>query len=417
MITTKTPRQNLQLVLWRTSLLFSITFILSFSFPYNVLPDPGHWIQHFFESFARFSGRHVFQLPASTTYQLISDSTGFYINAFNILVLSFIIACIWTFLIKTQNKPDPFIYLASSFTRYYLSLQLFIYASSKLFKAQFYQPEPNTLFTRLGEIPKDLLYWSSIGVSRPYSIFLGAAELAAAALLLFRQTRIAGSILAIFIMVNVIAINFAYDISVKLHSCFLLFLALLQLAPDLNRTFRFLTGQRIVPFQPIDPFPAPALKRFVWPGRIIIIILILSEAFLPYLRSGNYNDDIAKRPFLHGAYRVEAFTMNNDTLPPLMTDSLRWNHVFVHRQHYLVIQKMDENMFDHELILDTINRKIQLLNYDESLEADLSYQIPNDSTLNLSGNWKEFSIEVQLKKINLNNLPLLKKEFGWTIDP
>jgi len=32
-------------------------------------------------------------------------------------------------------------------------------------------------------------------------------------------------------------------------------------------------------------------------------------------------------PPLHGIYRVETFVLNKDTLPPLLTDTIRWDRM------------------------------------------------------------------------------------------
>jgi hypothetical protein len=138
--------------------------------------------------------------------------------------------------LNLENKIRPII-------RYYLALILFIYGFSKVFKAQFYLPEPNLLFTTLGNLDKDILFWSTIGSSRSYSIFLGIIEIIPAMLLLFRKTSFIGSLIATGVLLHVVAINLLFYFCENLFTFFIDFSAFFSipnnkkhLAPLSNRT-------------------------------------------------------------------------------------------------------------------------------------------------------------------------------------
>ena len=53
-------------------------------------------------------------------------------------------------------------------------------------------------------------------------------QVIAASLLLFKKTRTIGILITIGILTNVVAINFSFDISVKIYATFLFFLAILN---------------------------------------------------------------------------------------------------------------------------------------------------------------------------------------------
>ena len=184
------------------------------------MPNVFEWTKPFFESLVSFSGTYFFGLNNGFSPVISSDSIGLYCHVFNLILISFGVS-FFLELIGKQNKVNLRLYVLKLLT-YYLALQLLIYGLDKVFKAQFFLPEPNTLFTPLKDIPKDLLYWSTIGVSRTYSVFLGIAEVVTALFLLFPKTRLMGIVLGIGIMTNVVAVNFSYDISVKVYSLFLL---------------------------------------------------------------------------------------------------------------------------------------------------------------------------------------------------
>ncbi len=60
----------------------------------------------------------------------------------------------------------------------------------------------------------------------------------------------------------------------------------------------------------------PALKRSPLINGCIHVLCTGIAGFIlfPYVSSGTMNDDKAERPFLHGAYQIEHFTMNDDSL-------------------------------------------------------------------------------------------------------
>ncbi|GAA4336257.1 hypothetical protein GCM10023184_31460 [Flaviaesturariibacter amylovorans] len=208
----------------------------------------------------------------------------------------------------------------------YLATVLLVYGCDKLFKAQFYLPEPNTLYTPLGQLDKDILYWSTVGTSYSYNLFLGGTEVLAAVLVFFTRTRRAGLLLTAGTMAQVLAVNLCFGITVVLFSGFLLFVSLLLLAPDAGRLFAVLSGRAAAaaPVVPRAPLWCVVLKAFIG-------FLALAEALYPSLRSGHWNDDRAPRPLLHGAYEVLSGALSPTIGPPPV-------RLFVHRRGYLVFQ-------------------------------------------------------------------------------
>lgn len=408
----RSPRQ----FLFRTFFLFVLLFVSSFVFGYQLLPDIGEYTHRLFEILARFTGDHIFSIRRPYTAELISDSTGFYINSFNILLFAITGAACWGLLAKEQRSHDRLLYWFTVFVRYYLALQLLIYGFSKIFKAQFYLPEPNILFTPLGQVPKDLLYWSTIGVSAPYSIFLGATEVIAAVLLLFRRTMLAGAFFAFFILLNITAINFAYDISVKLLSCFLLGLTLFLLSLHRKRIARFFSGAMVPASHRREPaWENQGQRTGYYIAKTAILVLLLLESCWLYIKTGNFNDDVQPRSALHGAYDVDVYLVDGDTIPPLPTHAARWKRVFFHRHDYFIVQGMNEEMFDFEMELDTAKRQIDVLHEGEE-RMILTYYQPNPLLLILEGNIGKRPFKAILRRRNWGNMPLLKKEFNWTID-
>jgi len=408
---------NTRRMLFRFFFLFAVLFIISLPFPHPLMPDLPSVLAPFFEKMVKWTGDHILKINHPYSNRLISDSTGLYIHLVILLFFSFTGCIIWSMTDKRKSY-----HILSYWFRvgvsYYLAFYLMSYGFNKLFKWQFYMPEPNTLFTTLGNTYRDLLYWSTMGTSRSYNIFLGSLELLAGLLLLFRKTRLLGALLAISILLNIVAVNFGFDINVKVFSCFLLFLAIRVAGPSAKRLYQFFfTDHTVIPVTSWEPqYVSPGIRKTYFTGKILLIAYMLCSLLSVYARSGNFNDDKATRPLFHGAYDVSLFIKNGDTLPPLTTDTQRWKRVFIHRRGYLIIQSMDEQMHDFHFACDTLKKEWQIETERDWNEAVLQYRQTSDTTINLRSKTGSDSLNIYLLRIDLTKLPLLQKEFNWTVD-
>lgn len=396
--------------------LFVLLFIISFPFTLAYIPNIPSWLSPFFEGLVRWSAATFFNIQQPYTVELLSDSTGLYIHVFNLLVISFLVGIVLSFFNKNLNLVK-LKYWFNTVVAYYLSLQLFIYGLNKVFKWQFYLPEPNTLFTSVGETHLDLLFWSVMGASYPYTLFSGIIEVLPACLLLFKRTRLVGAIIAFAVMVNVVMINFSFDISVKVFSLFLLLLSLVLIVPYLKKLNRFFIQQKEVDLKKWEPeYSSPKKKNLYVSIKAIVVVLILFEVLSSYYKSANYNDDYAQRPLLHGAYETHRVIVNGDTIVPLLDNEQFIKRVFIHRKGYLITQTIKDKMQDFKLAYGEDNT-LQINNYYNNTSYDLSYDMLNDSIIYFKGEFEKGK-EVELMAIRLNpsKLPLLQKEFNWTID-
>lgn len=409
-------QHRMQKALFRIAFVFVLLFVCSFSFPHEYILDIGHYMHRFFERIVMWVGNDILHIKRPYTSELVSDSTGMYIHVLVLLVISIVAGLVWGLIDKPKDY-SALRYWFIVFVRYYLAMQLLGYGWNKVFKWQFYLPEPNTLFTPLGYVHNDLLYWSAMGMSRSYSIFTGSLEVLAALLLFFRRTQLIGALIALGVMVNVLMINIGFDISVKLYSAFLLFLCLMVIKPYARRLYCLLLGNSNN--YNFSSFRYPVFKK-EWLHLIVkcsVILFLLADSLAIYFSSRNFNDDKAARPYLHGAYQVETFISNGDTLLPLTTDHYRWRRMFIHRQGYLIVQSMDDSMKDYELYNDSLQHELLLKDPEDTSSLHVfKYINMADTALQLNGRMYDNSMSIYLKKIDLQQLPLMKNEFHWTID-
>lgn len=341
--------------------------------------------------------------------EISSDATTMYLLFFVLFFFALVITGTLSFFLFWKTHQDKILKTIQLILTFYLGLILLKYGFDKIFKAQFYLPEPNTLYTPLGMLEKDILFWSSMGTSRSYNIFMGLMEVIPAMLLLHHKTRNLGIFITLGVLINVVCINFSFDISVKLFSSFLLLITLLLLAPNLKMLFRLFIQSKVIQLKVLSGkniIPSPSIRISI---KSILILFFLMESFFPYWQMGNFNDDKMPRNYLHGAYEVTEIIASNPqiNLPPI-------KRIFIHRSNYFIFQYEDDSMEDYHLEISQTKQTFTLTNYD-SEEIILNYQYNSENkTLQLTSS--ELGIEIQTKTLDWKSLPLLQPLFHWSVD-
>jgi hypothetical protein len=179
-------------------------------------------------------------------------------------------AALWTIL---DHRRPHYISLHGwlrVFARYALSFALFTYAFAKIVPTQFHPLQSRQLAESYGQSSPMALLWNFMGFSTAYTIFSGCAELLPAVLLLFRRTALLGSITASAVMLNVVMLNFCYDVPVKLYSLNLLLLAMFLALPETHKLLRvFVLNRSTAPSNLHQPF-----FKQLWLRRAAIVLKI-----------------------------------------------------------------------------------------------------------------------------------------------
>jgi len=148
-----------------------------------------------------------------------------------------------------------------------------------------------------------------------------------------------GAVGALAVLLNALALNIGFDISVKLWSGFLLGLAGVVAGPGLRTVYHALLRERWQP--PARPRRPPGWHgRGLGAGRGLLLGLLLLETAGPFVQSGRYNDDTAPRPPLHGAYALRR-------AGSVDTAGATLHRLFVHRRGYLITQGADGHFQDY----------------------------------------------------------------------
>jgi hypothetical protein len=268
---------------------------------------------------------HIFHIAghAATYFETGSgDTTLDYVENYCYVVLAFIGTMVWSLL---DRKRTNYITLHSWFRiwlRYTLAATLFGYGFAKVFPLQMHLYLP-VMLEHWGDSSPMAVLWNFMAASAPYTILCGSAEALAGVLLLFRRTTLLGAIISIGVMFNIAALNFCYDVPVKLYSTNLLLMSIYVLGPDWPRLKRILLLNQPVAAADLSRpvFTRHRMRIAAWIVRGTILYFAVVPSWKTYKRI--YLNP--KHPALYGLYEVESFSRNGKEPTTLVTEGDRWH--------------------------------------------------------------------------------------------
>ncbi len=385
---------------------FACLGIIFIPFPFNLFPEHQEIVSLAFEDLISLLKPLLFK--GHNYEEMTSDSSSLYTLAFILFILSLLLSSA-VLLFRTVRFQKGIYKVCHIIITYYLSFQLLNYGFGKIFKSQFYQPEPNILYTPIGFLDKDILFWTTIGSSYPFNIFLGFTQIITGSLLLLKRTRVFGYVLSIVTFINILAINLCFDISLKFFSSFLLFLSVLG-ASIYYSTISTILSKIQLPFD--KDFSSDLKNNLLYSFlKAFLILIILFEILYPTILTGNLNDDHEKRPYLHGAY--QSLYINRDSAFTWLDNTKR---VFIHRMNYIIFQDRNDELTDYKLKINEGENLLTLTDYNQYKTVVNYHYSDKDSILTLIFLNNNKSQKVEFKKLNTYTLPIFKKQFHWTID-
>jgi hypothetical protein len=253
-----------------------------------------------------------------------------------------------------------------------------------------------------------------MGFSPAYTMFAGLMEIIPGLLLLFRRTATLGALIGSATMTNVVALNFCYDVPVKLFSVHLLCALLVIAAPDARRLLDFFVLNRPV-VAVVLRAPETGTRRTVIAGmKAALVLMLLAGNVVGGYQAWYSFGPGAPTAALAGVYDVESFAMNGEPRPPLWTDATRWRRLLIARRGgFLVVQWMGG-----------LNERF-LLKHDEKAGTfvlsvmggkdtfTLSRTMTDPGRLLLEGPFRNGQIKVALKKVADAAFPVNARGFHW----
>jgi hypothetical protein len=291
------------------------------------------------------------------------------------------------------------------------------YGFGKAFHLQMPYPYLSRLVQPYGDSSPMGLVWTYIGQSKGFSAFVGWSEVICGLLLFFRKTTLVGALLTVVVMGNVFVVNLCYDVPVKLFSFNLEMMALYVAFPYLKNIY-----QLFIKHQPglIGNYYQPDFtKRWFSVGIKIVKVLVIAGALFSgvndTLEQKKQYGDNAPKPPLYGIYNTELVVRNNDTIPPLTTDTTRWRQVILQTSNYARIKLMNDTVRNYNFKIDTAKCEAVVYPVWDTVGKiyftyikDHDYLILNSKS-NDSGN----TIYVRLKRFDEKNFRLMSRGFHW----
>jgi hypothetical protein len=290
----------------------------------------------FWDAVVLRTGRQVFGVEIEYRPLGSGDTTWNYVQLFDFAVIAAALALVWSLAAwargRLRQRPHlgyPYLHeCLRIYVRFYLAQMMVVYGAVKVIKLQFPYPRPDTLLHTYGESSPMHLLWTFMGASEVYNWFAGAGEILGGLLLCTRRTTLLGALVTFGVMAHVAALNFCYDVPVKLFSSHLLLMSLFLMAPDLPWLLRvFVLGRREAPRGYTPLVGRPWLDRTLSVVRTLVVLTFVGATLYRNYETSKLYGNLTPTPPLFGLWDVEEFALDGKTRPPLMTDAGRWQRV------------------------------------------------------------------------------------------
>lgn len=339
-----------------------------------------------------------------------------------ILSLAIIGTIIWSFTDYKRKSYNQLHYLLCFVVRYTVLLAAFTYGTIKIFTMQMPYPLYSQMATPLGDYLPMRFCWLFIGYSAPYQIFSGIMEVFVALLLLYRRTTTLGVLVATGVFINVLLLNLCYDIPVKIYSFHLVLMSLFLLLNESNRIISFFILNK--PALPCSIYFYPLPKKWMRITRVVIkaaIVIFLGISVYDLLdNSGQAGSSTEHKDIKSGVYEVSSYVLNKDTVPPLLSDTLRWQDFIIEKNgtgsintHDTLFRKRYGRgyfVFETDSTQPVIHFK--KTGQDTADIMTLHYRRTDADILQLWGNKHSDSLFVELKKSS-RHFQLAENQFHW----
>ena len=293
--------------------------------------------------FLPWIGVHVFheQHPVVTNV-IYSDTPFAFLQAGVLLVFALIVALVWTWFDRSPNNARILQDVTRVAVRYALAVEMCSYGFEKIFPVQFPYPEPSLLMTPLGGLQPSTLMWTFMGYSSLYQIFGGLAELTGATLVLFRRTTTLGALVIAAVMTNVLVMNLAYDVPVKLWAAQLILMAIFLAAPDALRVL-----DSLVLYRPVPAIAFIRLRTAGWvfyTSRVFKVVVVAWVIFSTVAFGKYWLDDAtaAHNPDFVGLYQVTRVGGSSSDNRTKVGPGDAWQRLAIDRNGEIIVRTADD---------------------------------------------------------------------------
>ncbi len=398
--------------------LFSYLVLYNFPFLLNVIPVHGEILRESYMEMWKvippWVGEHVFGVEVLYRFSGGGDKTYTYVLIFCYLILALAAMAVWTLLDSRRANYARLHEWLRVYVRFALAAAMILYGAYKVIPEQFGTPFPSTLLQPIGESSPMGLLWTFMGVSIPYVIFTGAAEMLGGLLLAARRTTLLGALVCIGVLSNVVMLNLSYDVPVKVHSSHLLLMAVFLAAPDLRRLASlFVWNRRVLPSEQHPLFASRRGNLAALVFRTVFILYVAVAALHQSYENKLQFADVAARQRLYGVWEVEELAVDGAVQPLLVTDETLWRRLVFEWPGAIGIQYAHESeVRDYSLMLDP-GPHVFTLCCEPEWKAAISFKRVGPDMLALEGTVNGKQIRGRFRRMDDSRFLLTSRGFRW----
>ncbi|HVE73088.1 MAG TPA: hypothetical protein VNI54_17105 [Thermoanaerobaculia bacterium] len=377
---------------------FAFFVLYNFPFPLNIVPgvDLDPWLNKAWGALIVPAGRILFGAAPEFVFTGSGDTRWYWTQLALEAAISLIAAIVWTFFDRRTNYPK----LARglhTYLRFALGYVMLVYGTAKVIPTQFPAPTLDRLVQPFGDASPMGILWTFMGASPAYVIFTGLGEMLGGILLTMRRTALLGALVAAGVMVQVAALNYFYDVPVKILSTFLLAEALFLIAYDLRRMLFALV---------------PAVPRTAWWKIALRTAAVIAVCVTMIQGTLQYREQLTKRSPLRGIWRVDELQVNGVTRPPVITDLTRWRRLIFDFPQGMSIQMMSDKRQRYGITLDSSQFSLKKRDAPAFL-ASFTYKRPDPNTLIVDGTMDGEQIHAVAHREPETEFLLTSRGFHW----
>lgn len=401
---------------------FFLVFFSLYIFPFPLGHVPGlhiltQWYTRIWHAVVPWVGAQVLKLdePITIFFSGSGDKTYDYVFLLIAFTCSLVAATLWTLLARQRRSHNQLLEVLRIYVRYYLGVMMLMYGMSKVFHLQMPSPSLLQLLQPLGDKSPMGLAWTYVGYSPAFSMFAGLSEVIGGMLLFFRRTTLLGALLVAIVMVNVMVMNFTFDIPVKLYATLLVLMAVFLIAPDTRRLLQVVLWNEAT--QPRRPYVFKLSRRWRIVALIVKIIFVGvifgGDAYSSWRAVHTYGDRRPKPP-LYGIFDVDRFVLRGDTLPPLTTDTKRWKQLILQSPDYVHVKLMNDSLVYYPSSWDEATHRLSIKGTQNGETVGMfTYKQSDTSELQLDGVLHKEGMVIHLRERDLQTFRLLNNRFRW----
>jgi len=349
------------------------------------------------------------------------DTTFHWVQTSWLIVVSALAAAIWWRFDRDPARDAVVEKWFRLFVRFALAAQMFYFGMAKVIPTQFPAPSLVTLVEPVGNLSASELLWTFIGASTRYQMFTGWAEVAAGVLLIIPRTTTIGAGVALADMIQVFALNMAYDVGLKQISFHLILMSLVLLAPD---------ARRFVDVFVLDRAPGPSPHRSLFATSranrralvaqmvfgAYLLVMFTRLAFTFWSAPGGPG---SPRSPLYGIWDVARLSIDGQVRPSALNDyDRRWRRVIFDASDMMIFQRTDDSFAHYPASIDSGTASIALTKGNSrTWRSTFTFTQPNDEQLILDGEMDQHTIHLELQRVDLDAFRLLNNRFRWVRPP